>query len=353
MKIAIVGPIDSPINLNATGGTEVWTYNYTESLVKLGHQVTLFAAKGSQTTAELVETCDINDFTSPEGKFSTKMFGLCSARNMVELIKRQAEFDLVHLSVASPHHSLALSELIKVPLVVTIHVSSLTPEEMKLIFNYYPQPHYVFISQSEAKKWPEPKNHSVILNGINLNDFSYNEQPEDYCFWIGRFNPTKGADIAIKAAILADKKLCLAGGVQDRDYYENYIEPNLNSQIKSVGSLSHQQKNDYYMNARVLLMPIQWEEPFGLVVVEAMACGTPVIAFERGAMAEIIKNGVNGYLVKPGDIKDFSQKVKEIFSLPNDQYLEMRRSARKAVEEHFALNEMVKKYTELYDTITK
>ncbi len=342
MKIALIGAIDSPIIKNATAGTEIWTYNYAETLVKRGHRVGLFANKESRFSGELIGTCSMADINKDDGTAISKpKFVLFSVDQMAEVIKRQNDFDLIHLSVFSFHYVLPLTKLIKKPFFITVHGSPFNYNEAKLVLSKYSDPHYVLISNDFARRWPKPEKFRVIANGIEMKNFDYCDDPDDYFFWMSRLSPEKGADMAIKFAKKAGQKLIIAGPIRDKDYFDKEIKPHLNRKIRYVGELGLKDKIEYYRKARAFIFPIRWDEPFGLVVVEALACGTPVIASDIGAMPDIIKDGTNGFLVKAEKVNEFVRASKNLDRID-------RKVCRQSVENKYSLETMVDQYENYY-----
>ena len=248
MKIALVGPIDSAVSKNSLGGTEIWTYTFAESLVKKGHNVTMFAPSGSQFSGKLIEVNGNKDLhTAGSGeKISQSRFRLFSIKEMVEVVKQQDQFDLIHLSVFSWNYSLPFSELLHIPLVVTVHGAVFPDEDIKKIFSIYPSPIFIYLSEFFAQKWPKPANFKVIYNGVRLSDFEFNDKPDDYFFWMSRISPEKGVEDAIKFALRSGSTLIIAGPVRDQKYFDTAVKPFLSTKIKYVGPLNFSEKVKYY-----------------------------------------------------------------------------------------------------------
>lgn len=345
MKIAILGAIDSPISRDATAGTEIWTYNYVEQLIKRGHKVTLFADSKSSTSGKLVETTEFKDLIdSKTGQIVKSRFALLCIDEMVELVKKQNEFDLIHISVFSLPYVLPLTKLLTKPVFVTIHGSGFNYEDAKLVTKKYSNIHYVFISESFSRTWPKPKNYRIIHNGIDINNFPLSYSERKYYFWMSRISKEKGVEDVIEFSNKSGQDVIIAGPIRDQEYYNSQVKPFLKKKIKYVGELSLKEKVGYYQGAKAFLFPIKWPEPFGLVVVESMACGTPVVTYDLGAMKEIISNGVDGRIVKPGDIKGFISAAENTVGLGGEQ-------CRKKVEKFFTIEKMVDNYEEYYHEI--
>jgi glycosyltransferase involved in cell wall biosynthesis len=171
--------------------------------------------------------------------------------------------------------------------------------------------------------------------------------------WIGRFAPVKGADVAIKLANSLKEKLSLAGQERTTDYFTKKIMPEVKKSkfVEFVGPVDGKRRSQIIGESKFFINPISWEEPFGLVVPEANACGTPVIAYNRGAMSELIKDGYNGYLVKPGDFNGLIKAAEKLYEMPQSEYRQMRNYCRKHVEENFTVEKMVDGYEEVYQKI--
>jgi mannose-6-phosphate isomerase-like protein (cupin superfamily) len=225
-------------------------------------------------------------------------------------------------------------------MLTTIHGFS-SPRILPIYEKYNAKVHYVSIS--EADKSPALDYISTIHHGIDLNEFSFNADPSDYLLFFGRIHPDKGAKEAIDIAKGSGRKLRIAGLIQDEEYYEREVEPHLNGDdITYVGSVGPERRDTLLQEASALLHPINFSEPFGLSVVEAMACGTPVIAFNRGSMPELIRDGLNGYLVET--VEQAIDAVKKIHEID-------RSACREFVKKSFSVERMVDDYIKVYDRI--
>lgn len=345
MKIAIVGAIDSPIKKDATAGTEIWTYTFAEALIKKGFDVTLFANSDSQFSGHLIKSVDYKDILNNETKQIDRLkFVFFSVSQFVEVIKKQNEFDLIHISVFSFPYILPMTELIKKPVFITIHGSSSSYEDANIFFEKCREPNYIFISDFFRDYWPKVENSRVIHHGIKLEDFPYSDKPRQHYFWMSRISPEKGLDDAIEFAKSTGEELIIAGPIKNQEYFDSKIKPRLNSKIKYIGELDHKRKIEYYQTAKAFLFTIKWREPFGLVVVEAMACGIPVIAYKIGAMPEIISDKIDGFLVDPNSVEGLVKASKHIGEIDN-------KMCRLKIEEKFNINKMVDKYIEYYQDV--
>ena len=357
LRIAQLGSIWETTPPKLYGGTERVVSNLTEGLVKQGHEVTLFATGDSKTKAKLVSITPkaLYRHGVSWGNFIYPLLHIYNAYEMSE------NFDLihVHLNMISDFTAAAMSKLLKIPSVFTIHFKlpdkNEPPQNRYLAFKNFSDINYVSISNSQ--RIIKSLNYiATVYNGIDFSIYEFDEAGGDSLCWIGRFSPDKGPESAIKVSKKTNKKILLAGKIdlndkRDQLFYRAEIEPYLKSnprQYNYVGEINDKQKSTFFPKARCLLNPINWREPFGLVVVEANACGTPVVAFDQGAMREIIKDGVNGFVVGAGDIQAMTKRVEEIYKMPDKEYREFRRSAREYAEKNFSTEKMVANYEKLY-----
>ena len=244
--------------------------------------------------------------------------------------------------------------LIRKPVVHTVHNDFFHFENWQKFFNLASKNTkdvYVFVSYNQQNAIKNLQlNSTVIHNGINISDFQFNPAPKDYFLWFGRISYKKGVKDAVLAAKKAGVKLIIAGVIDKQvhlDFFKNEIVPLLDSNIKTIiRPVNTKEKVDLYKNAKALLMPIHWEEPFGLTMIEAMACGTPVIAYKKAATPEIVIDNKTGYLVEENNIEALSQKMLEIEKIN-------RKLCRERVENHFTSSIMAKKYVALYEKLCK
>jgi glycosyltransferase involved in cell wall biosynthesis len=305
----------------------------TEGLVSHGHDVTLFATADSQTRGTLHAVC-------PRGyeEDSSLIPKVWECLHISELFERAEEFDIIHNNF--DFLPLTYTDLITTPVVTTIHGFS-SPGILPVYKKYNNKVFYVSIS--DADRSPDLDYIKTIHHGIDINQFDFQHEPDDYLLFFGRIHPDKGAKESIEIAKACSKKLILAGIIQDEAYYEKYIVPHLdNSNVVYAGSAEPDQRNQLLGKATALLHPINFEEPFGLSVIESMACGTPVIAFNRGSMPELIENGKNGFLVNT--IDDAIEAVGQIKNIN-------RKYCRQYIERHFTVNQMAGKYIQVYEMI--
>ncbi|MDH4127587.1 MAG: glycosyltransferase family 4 protein [Spirochaetota bacterium] len=305
----------------------------TEGLVEKGIDVTLFATGDSQTKAKLLSVI-------PQGYEENKEVDakVAEYHHVSEIMEKADEFDLIH-----NHYDfmpLVYSKLISTPMLTTIHGFS-SPKIMPIYKKY--NDHVYYVSISNADKSDQLTYLKTIYHGINLKQFTLNPNIGEYLLFFGRFHHDKGAKEAIDIALKTDKKLIMAGIIQDQDYFNTYVKPHLdNNKISYIGSVGPEKRNDLLGNAYALLHPINFEEPFGLSVIESMACGTPVIAFNKGSMPELIETGQNGFLVS--NVNEAVESLNQIANID-------RRFCRKSVEKQFSVKDMVDAYISVYKII--
>jgi glycosyltransferase involved in cell wall biosynthesis len=287
MKIAVLSPIIWRTPPRHYGPWEQVASVLTEGLIKKGMQVTLFATGDSQTAADLSAVCPTPLGEQPG---DAKVW---ECLHISALMERATEFDLIH-----NHYDflpLSYSRLIATPMVTTIH--GFSSEAILPVYKKYNSTnHYVSISNSD--RHPELLYADTVYNGIDEQLFPFEEMPQEYLLSFGRIHPDKGTHLAIQIARKLNMQLLICGLIQDHAYFTEKIEPYLNgTSVIYKGNVGPQERSKLLGNAEALLHPVQFDEPFGLSVVEAMMCGTPVIAFKRGAMKELIQDGKTGFLV--------------------------------------------------------
>lgn len=357
MKIAIAGVITKKIEANPLGGTEMFTYLLVNGLVRLGHEITLYCAKGSKTKAtRQIEICDPQDAMGQESNVEfVYPYTLLEIRQIL-LDLKQYGFDLLHVNFLKTFLLSFFANQVSIPILHTIHRDFFTSERLFNVYKrigFHENEHFVFVSKNAQNISLLKKNTYFIHNGINISDYPYlSTDGQEKFLWLSRIDELKGPREAVLASKQADVPLILSGDI-DREKYQHYFElsikPLLSDTIIYEKPSDRKRKVQLYQNAKAFLFPIQWEEPFGLVVVEAMSCGTPVIAFNRGAMPEIIEDGVTGFLVKKEKgVAGIVQAIKKINSLSKKEYSIMRQKCRDRIEKYFSAERMVDEYERLY-----
>lgn len=334
MKIAMLSPIawrTPPVHY---GPWELVTSLLTEELVKNGIDVTLFATANSLTKGTL-------SAVSPSGYEEDRTIDpkVWECLHISECFERADEFDIIHNQF--DFLPLTYSGLVKTPVVTTIHGFS-SPRILPVYKKY--NEHTSYVSISDADRSHELDYISTVYHGIDTGSFTFNPHPKgDYLLYYGRIHQDKGTKEAVQIARALDARLILAGIIQDQGYFDQHVKPYLKEgKIEYIGSVGADRRDQLLGNARVLLHPIHFSEPFGLSVVESMACGTPVIAFNKGSMPELIVPGVNGNLAE--NLEEAIEQVRDVDSIP-------RLSCRQHVEKHFTKEVMARRYIEVYKTI--
>lgn len=338
MRIAQVAPPWISIPPQTYGGTELVISWLCDELVKKGHEVTLFASGDSKTKAKLVSVWSSSlwnaSLRTPHAIFSLMY---------QKLIEKQNDFDIIHDHCE--FYTCPFSKFLKPPIITTLH-HPLTEETITL-YKKFPNINFVAISKHQRKQGPGINIVKTIYNGLPLEKYPFNEKPQNYLLWLSRIGPDKGLGPAIDIAKLSGEKLIISGNIlsQYADYFEFRIKPLIDGKkIQFVGAADFKKKVELFRNAKALLFPVKRPEPFGLVVIEAMACGTPVIAFNQGSMPELIKDGKTGFLVN--SVEEACLAIKKIESIK-------REDCRKWVEENFNLKRMVNRYEKLYKKVLK
>ena len=358
MKIAHIAPPWISIPPKNYGGTETVLYNLIEEQVAQGHDVTLFAAGDATTSAKLISFFPRSLLESGV-PWQGHLKAYYHLHKAVEYIKDH-DFDVVHthLSSSADMYLFPLMSHLAVPHVMTLHshfpfdrVQSWTGDAD----DYYIQewaskvPMVVISNQAHANTTLPLNIVGVVHNGLPLHQFrATTRQPEHYAVWLGRFVPEKGAHLAVEAAQKAGIPIILAGTIDKHveesvNYFEHVMKPLIdNQQVKYIGPVDMAQKLDLLSRARCMLNPIQWEEPFGMVMIEAMAVGCPVIAFRRGAAPEIVAHGTSGFLVQ--NIDEMVQAIAHLSKLNRAHVIAH-------VEQSFTARIMAKKYVRVYKQV--
>jgi glycosyltransferase involved in cell wall biosynthesis len=332
MKIAMLAPISWRTPPRHYGPWELVTSLLTEALVARGVDVTLFATQDSLTAGTLAGVVPAPYSEDPS--IDAKVW---EYRHLAHVFERAAEFDLIHNQADFPAH--AFAHLVDTPMVTTIHGFS-SDRILPMYQPYQDRVHYVAIS--DADRSPHLTYAETIHHGIVLDDFPFDAAGSDDLLFFGRMHPDKGAAEAIAVAQATGRRLAMYGIVQDQGYYERAVVPHLNERITHPGAVGGAERTRALGHAAALLHLINFDEPFGLSVVEAMACGTPVIAINRGSMPELIDDGVTGFLVDSVD--DAIAAVARLGEID-------RAACRRAVADRFSVERMADRYIQLYRRI--
>jgi glycosyltransferase involved in cell wall biosynthesis len=337
MRIAQIAPLFERVPPRHYGGTERVVSYLTEELVRLGHDVTLFASGDSVTSAKLVASRAtalreaaaegmIDDFTAPH------------VLELGEVLDRAREFDVLHYHNGYLHFP--MSRLLRVPHVTTMH-GRLDLPELHPLFRAFSDVPLTSISNHQREPLPFANWSATVYHGVPTDLLSLGTGRGGYLAFLGRISPEKRVDRAIQVAERVGIELRIAAKVDDADrsYYEDRIRPMLqHSRVKYMGEIGEKEKAEFLGNARALIFPIEWPEPFGLVMVEALACGTPVIAFRRGSVPEIISDGETGFIVDSVDGAVAAvQRLETLDRAQCRRVFEARFMARRMAEEYLAV----------------
>jgi glycosyltransferase involved in cell wall biosynthesis len=338
MKIAQIAPLAESCPPRLYGGTERIVSYLTEELVRQGHDVTLFASGDSKTSAELVRCCDMALRLNPTVKDHLPFHIMM----LEEVRHRAAEFDVLHFHIELLHYPLVRDFADRT--VTTLH-GRLDLPELKPFYATFPEIPLVSISHDQRRPLPDHLYWAGnVPHGLPRDLLSFSSEPVgDYLAFLGRISPEKRPDRAIEIAARAGMKLKIAAKVDrvDQAYWDGTIMPLIASHpnVEYIGEIDEQQKAWFLGNARALLFPIDWPEPFGLVMIEAMACGTPVIAFRSGSVPEVIDDGVSGFIVD--SVGEAAQAVARLGQLD-------RARVRATFERRFTVERMVQDYLAVY-----
>jgi glycosyltransferase involved in cell wall biosynthesis len=337
MKIAQVAPLWEQVPPTTYGGTELVVSRLTDELVRRGHDVTLFASGDSQTLARL-------EAGSPRAlrwDKSIKEHVMYELLHASEVYQRAGEFDIIHSHVGV--WALALASMVSTPTVHTLH-GTFTADNSKV---YRQHSSLNYISISDSQRLLNINYAATVYNGISVDKFPFFEKPQDppYLAFLGRFSPEKGPHHAIAIAKQTGWKLKMAGKVDvvDKKFFDQEIAPHIDGkQIEFLGELNHAEKAELLGNAAITLFPITWCEPFGLVMAESMAVGTPVIAMNLGSVPEVIANGETGFVCQSYD--EMAKMIPKALELS-------RQKCREHVETKFSVSKMVDGYEAVYEKI--
>jgi UDP-glucose:tetrahydrobiopterin glucosyltransferase len=364
MRVALVAPLVSAIAQPYLGGAQALLADLARGLLQRGHTVTLFARDDSFVPGVDIEPVAVPGDVQPASFFEESErpadTGFFTQANIfldlfLQLQNRSAEFDVIHVH-AFDWPAYACSTLIHdVPVLHTLHIPAVSPEINNALRVLDQQGHpltLITVSHACARTYLEytPIDH-VIYNGLDLDAIPFSPKPskEAPLLFAGRIAPEKGVEEAIEIAAMAGYRLLMAGGIYDRRYYEERIQPKVQAageRVTYLGQLERLALWKIMGQSLGLLFPIEWDEPFGLAAVEAMATGTPVIAYRRGAVEEIIRHGETGFLVEEGERAHAAALVDDLFDIP-------RARCRAHVEANFALDEMIDAHERAYRAAIK
>ncbi len=343
LNIAQIANIAESVPPKKYGGTERVIYTLTENLVKRGHKVTLFASGDSHTSGRLIS---IYPKSLREARvknvYGTNTLNLL---NIGYAYAKQSEFDIIHDHLG--YLSLPTANLSKTPVVMTLH-GSIGMEE-KRIYENLANPYFVAISKTQSLSAPNLNYIGTVHNGLNMKHYPFSEKNGGFLLFVGRISYEKGTHIAIEVAQYLNLPLIIAAKLNkptdgaeallDTQYFKDYVEPHLSDQIVWIGEVDEKQRNELMSKALCLLHPVTWPEPFGLVLIESMACGCPVVAFNKGSIPEIVKHGKTGFIVE--DISGMISAVTNISQIT-------KRDCREHALKNFNDGKMTDEYERIY-----
>lgn len=340
MRIAQIAPIIETVPPRKYGGTERVVYHLTEELVKRGHEVTLFASGNSTTSAKLVSVVtkslrEMKKTSRGDGADALALLNIGLAYQM------QDQFDIIH------DHThvigLATANIATTPTVMTLH-DPVFPN-YKPIIETLTHPYFVTISKAQAEPAPKMNVIGNVYHGMKMDHYPYAKKSGKFLLFVATFRKEKGAHTAIQVAKRLNMPLIIAGKLDKSwqlEYFNKSIKPHLSNQIRFIGEVTEEKRNSLMRRAYCLLHPITWREPFGLTLIEAMACGCPVVAYNRGSSAEIIKNGSTGFVVK--NFKEMLKAVKKVDDI--DRY-----ATRLYALKNFNAQRMTQDYEKIYEKV--
>lgn len=360
MRILIVSLLKRKITPETTASRPRIIYELTTGLLKKGHRVVILGTGDSRVDeAEIIPVIPKSFVDMPP--FENPFYGETSY--LVKLTKKvkevSSDFDIIHNHTYPEFINLLIADQIKTPMVTTIHAQA-TPEldEVLSLFN---QTYFISISQAHKRLFKKTHIYRVVYNGVDTHLYSYQKQKDDYLLWLGRLSKAKNSDgsfmdpkgvrWAIKLAQETNSRLLLGGNIEDLDFFNGDVKPHLNNKIQWVGPVSSEQKlskkqvADLMKKAKVFLMTVNWYEPFGLVMAEAMSCGTPVVGFDRGAVSELVIDGKTGFVVVyEKGIEGLKEALAKIDSIDP-------KACRDHVVSNFSVEKMVDNYEKIYQEI--
>jgi glycosyltransferase involved in cell wall biosynthesis len=341
MRIAQVAPLNERVPPKLYGGTERVVSYLTEELVRMGHDVTLFASGDSETTARLVAGCPQALWRDPDVRET-----LPHHVRLMDLVAHDLyRFDIVHFHTDYVHFPVVRQY--RCASVTTLH-GMVHPHDVGALFDAYPDVPLVSISNNQRTPLPRAKWAGTVYHGLPRDAFTFHPDPGSYLVYLGRMSPEKRVDRAIEIATKAGMPLRIAAKIypEERHYFDETLAPLIEDSplVEFIGEIDDRGRNQLLGNAAAFLFPIEWPEPFGLVMIEAMACGTPVIAWRRGSVPEVVQHGVTGYVVE--SIEAGLDAVRRINRLS-------RAACRDEFEQRFDAARMASDYVALYERVLR
>lgn len=350
MKIAMMvrayltSPVPHDVAYSPTGVAVA----IAEGLAQKGHEITFFGPEGTQITGAKVETLSVrplatsqqqlDELASPNDLFKSYIPSLFDQKMVKAMFERAASGEFDALMFHHPEVAMGYATMYpQVPVLYVLHDYLDEIRRTVLEMHHTPNQYFISISDNQRRDAPDLQYAATIYNGIDTEFFSYNDKAEDYLMFAGRIMPEKGVKEAVQVALKTERRLIITGNIPPtaKWYFDEHVKPYLSDRILYLGMIEKDQLAKYYQKAAALLVPIRWEEPFGLTMAEAMASGTPVIAFRRGSVQELIVNGITGYIVdSTAEMVDAVEKLDKL----------SRHDCRSHVERNFTIGNMVSSY---------
>lgn len=376
MKIAILSTPSVALPPTGFAGVERVVYELQEGLTEKKHDVTVYATGDSHISSKLKYFYDKALDPSVKLTYNAYYF-LNHVYHFMKDLEKES-FDIIHFNDAR-RFSLYFHQYLKTPFITTLHGAYAVREhdaysigeETRNQLELFKDLPYVSISNAQRKDLPNLRYIKTIYNAVNSKIYEFSEAGGEQISWLGRVTPDKGLDTAIIVAENVSKKIKASGFIDEgqRNYFDSILKPLLGKHQEHFEFITEiknqQQKNQFLALAKAFLFPLRWEEPFGLVMIESMASGTPVVAFAKGSVSEVVKDGETGFIINPSPddirgnwiikktgIEGLCEAVERIYSLPSDQYRQMRQNCRKHVEDNFTIQRMVDEYEKVYQQIT-
>ena len=371
MRIAILGSVALPVPPVFQGGTEWVAFHQAKGLADLGHEVMLFAAQGSaKGKYQLIEIGygdrreDLEVRSFIESSRLLRKENIHLAQVITELIRRKNDYDVILNNMRGEAVFLPIAKLLDKPFVNVMHLPVFA--QLAGIFRSYNTP-IITISNAQRLEFPDLYYLATVYNCVDTKSYAFQDKSGDYLLMMGTIGRHKNQGSAVAVAKKLGMKLVLAGKIRDNDYFQELKKDIDGKQIIWSGELDFESKLRLYQNAKAFIFPILWPEPFGLVMIEAMACGTPVVAFGNGAIPEVVRDGVTGFviednikhitynikqetntsnqlIIKTAGEEGLEEAVKRINNMSEENYQVLRQNCRKHAEDNFTIEKMVKAY---------
>lgn len=357
MKIALTSSLSRTIQKSAQGGTETFVYLLAEQLTGRGHDVDVYTVLDSVVPGNKITVLEKpykeegQTLTDTKIARQTALKEIAGAYRTFKLLaQKYHQYDIVHNNQCDFYSIIQTAKMPRGLTTMHIPMDDFTINLAALTDPTFKAGKYIAISDFQVKTGRLPFI-GRIYNGIDLKDFSFNPKPEEYLTWLGRISTTKGLLEALTLTAETQTRFTFAGTIWDQEYFDKVSQLIDKDRVKFIGHADPTKRNTLLGNAKAFLFPLQWDEPFGLIFIEAMACGTPIIAYDRGAVREIVVDGVTGFICPPNDKEAMKAAIRKILAMPEKEYGAMRMACRKRVEEYFTIERMANQYESIYQKI--